>query len=88
MSGVLSGRQIEALVGAGAIRPAAPLAATQVQPASLDLRLGPRAYRVRASFLPGKARGVAELLAALKYDEMALDGDGAVLERDAGPGRS
>ena len=81
MGGVLSGRQIEALVGAGAIRPAAPLAPTQVQPASLDLRLGPRAYRVRASFLPGKARGVAELLAALKYDEMALDGDGAVLER-------
>jgi dCTP deaminase len=45
------------------------------------LRLGPKAYRVRASFLPGKSRTVSELLAALKYDEMSLQGDGAVLER-------
>lgn len=80
-TGVLSSRQIAALAEAGVIRLAAPLAKGQVQPASLDLRLGPKAYRVRASFLPGKNRGVAELLSALKYDEMSLEGDGAVLER-------
>ncbi len=34
---------------------AEPVAETQVQPASLDLRLGPVAYRVRASFLPKPA---------------------------------
>ncbi|MEF3366302.1 2'-deoxycytidine 5'-triphosphate deaminase [Methylocystis sp. 9N] len=81
MSGVLSSRQIEAMAEAGAIRLAAPLAHDQIQPASLDLRLGPRAYRVRASFLPGRSRGVEALLSALKYDEMSLEGDGAVLER-------
>ena len=81
MSRVLSSRQIEAMIGSGAIRLAAPPAQGQVQPASLDLRLGPRAWRVRASFLPGKARRVGELLAALKYDEISLEGDGAVLER-------
>ena len=79
--GVLSSRQIQAMAEAGQIRLAAPLAHGQIQPASLDLRLGPKAYRVRASFLPGKRRGVDELLAALKYDEMSLEGAGAVLER-------
>ena len=81
MSSVLSSRQIEAMIDAGAIRLAAPPAHGQVQPASLDLRLGPKAWRVRASFLPGKARRVGELLSALKYDEISLEGDGAVLER-------
>jgi len=81
MSGVLSGRQIQAMTDAGGIRVSAPLATGQIQPASLDLRLGAKAYRVRASFLPGKARSVGELLSALKYDEMSLEGDGAVLER-------
>jgi dCTP deaminase len=57
------------------------LAHGQIQPASLDLRLGAKAYRVRASFLPGKHRSVDELLSALKYDEMSLDGEGAILER-------
>jgi len=81
MSSVLSSRQIEAMIDAGAIRLAAAPAHGQVQPASLDLRLGPKAWRVRASFLPGKARRVGELLLALKYDEISLEGDGAVLER-------
>lgn len=81
MAGVLSSRQIEAMAQAGAIKVSAPLAHGQIQPASLDLRLGPKAYRVRASFLPGRGRSVEELLCALKYDEMSLEGDGAVLER-------
>ena len=34
----------------------------QVQPASLDLRLGPKAYRLPASFLPGPGRPVAQRL--------------------------
>jgi len=52
----------------------------QLQPASLDLRLGARAYRIRASFLPGPGKKVSEQLAGLKYDEIRLD-DGAVLEK-------
>jgi dCTP deaminase len=52
----------------------------QLQPASLDLRLGPRAYRIRASFLPGREKKVSDQLSNLKYDEIKLD-DGAVLEK-------
>ena len=44
---------IAALAKAGGILPAYELAPDQIQPASLDLRLGDTAYRVRASFLPG-----------------------------------
>jgi dCTP deaminase len=79
--GVLSSRQIGAMVEGGAIRVSAPLAHGQIQPASLDLRLGPKAYRVRASFLPGRDRAVADILSALAYDEMSLEDEGAILER-------
>ena len=81
-AGVLSSRRIADLFEIGVISAGAPLAAAQIQPASLDLRLGPKAYRVRASFLPGKGRLVGTMLAALKSDEISLQGDGAVLERD------
>jgi dCTP deaminase len=53
--------------------------AGQVQPASLDLRLGPVAYRIRASFLPGEGRSVESKLSELQYHEMDLT-NGAVLE--------
>jgi dCTP deaminase len=53
---------------------------TQFQPASLDLRLGSKAYRVRASFLPGRSKTVEEQLQELQFDEINLD-QGAVLER-------
>jgi dCTP deaminase len=79
--GVLSCEQIAALNERGAIAADRPIEAGQRQPASLDLRLGRKAYRVRASFLPGKGRSVETLLAELSYDEIALDGAGAVLER-------
>jgi dCTP deaminase len=54
--------------------------AAQFQPASLDLRLGTRAYRVRASFLPGRERSVLSQLDEFEYDDLNLDG-GAVLEK-------
>jgi len=50
-----------------------------VQPASLDLRLGDIAYRVRASFLPGAQTMVADRLQHVKLHEFSL-GAGAVLE--------
>jgi dCTP deaminase len=80
-SGVLASAHIRALAAQGMIRASAPLRDEQYQPASLDLRLGPKAYRVRASFLPGKHRTVSDLLSALKYDEISLENHGAVLER-------
>jgi dCTP deaminase len=77
--GIQSADAIRRLADAGVIRAATPFAADQVQPASLDLRLGARAYRVRASFLPGPNRTVRDQLATLSLHEIDLT-RGAVLE--------
>jgi dCTP deaminase len=77
--GIQSGESILRLKEAGVIRTSAPFAADQVQPASLDLRLGAKAYRVRASFLPGPNRPVRDRLGALSLHEIDLT-PGAVLE--------
>src|SRR3954465_762868 len=70
---------IAELAKSGGIRPARDFAPDQIQPASLDLRLGKMAYRVRASFLPGPQTTVAERINELKLHEFALT-EGAVLE--------
>jgi dCTP deaminase len=51
----------------------------QIQPASLDLRLGASAYRIRASFLPGRGARVADKLSEIAIHEIDLR-PGAVLE--------
>ena len=51
----------------------------QIQPASLDLRLGDKAYRIRASFLPGVSGQVMQKLEMLAFHKIDLT-DGAVLE--------
>jgi dCTP deaminase len=58
-----------------------PILDDQIQPASLDLRLGNVAHRVRASFLPGPDRTVNERLQDLLLHTLDLR-DGAVLEKD------
>src|SRR4051812_44701796 len=70
---------IAALAKSGAIIPSYVFDPDQIQPASLDLRLGEVAYRVRASFLPGPRTTVGERIDELKLHEIALT-DGAVLE--------
>jgi dCTP deaminase len=77
--GILPDRMIAGLNRAGAILAELPFVPDQIQPASLDLRLGAVAYRVRASFLPGPGATVAERIDQLKLHEIEL-GDGAVLE--------
>jgi dCTP deaminase len=77
--GILPDRMIAALAKAGAILSEQDFVPDQIQPASLDLRLGAVAYRVRASFLPGPRSTVAERIDQLKLHEIEL-GDGAVLE--------
>lgn len=57
-----------------------PILDNQFQPASLDLRLGPVAYRVRASFLPGKNATVKQKLEEFAMHEMDIS-NGGVLER-------
>jgi dCTP deaminase len=77
--GILPDRMIAALAEDGAIVAERPFAADQIQPASLDLRLGAVAYRVRASFLPGPGTAVAKRIEELKLHEIVLT-HGAVLE--------
>src|SRR5258707_6078994 len=78
-NGILPDRMIAAMADAGLILPAYPFVESQIQPASLDLRLGSVAFRVRASFLPGPRTTVAERIDELKLHEIDLT-DGAVLE--------
>jgi dCTP deaminase len=77
--GILPARAISRLCDSGVIRLERTPDDDQIQPASLDLRLGARAYRVRASFLPGPRRRVAEKLEDITLHEFDL-AHGAVLE--------
>jgi len=78
--GVLADKGITAMIAAGDIAADQPVTEAQIQPASLDLRLGAVAYRVRASFLAGAGRTVAERLAEFEMHRVDLTG-GAVLEK-------
>jgi dCTP deaminase len=78
-SGIFPAEMIAELFAGGAITAPKRLEVDQVQPASLDLRLGPVAWRVRASFLPGPAMTVAERLERLRLHEIDL-AQSAVLE--------
>ncbi len=79
-TGVLPYQEILSLISDGAIHAATEIDQLQVQPASLDLRLGSVAYRVRASFLPGAGRSVRSVLEPLTMHEIDLSA-GAVLEK-------
>ncbi|MEP4769925.1 MAG: 2'-deoxycytidine 5'-triphosphate deaminase [Roseibium sp.] len=78
-SGILPERIIQVMFAAGEISADEPPVTGQIQPASLDLRLGQRAFRVRASFLPGPTIKVADRLEQLKLHTFDLS-EGAVLE--------
>lgn len=80
MNGVLPDSGIHDLIRSGAIAADPPIVVEQIQPASLDLRLGTVAYRLRASFLAGRGNRVMDRLADVQMHQMDLTG-GAVLER-------
>ena len=65
LSGILPAQAIRAAIQDGVIVLDIPPGPKQVQPASLDLRLGPVAHRVRASFLPGPGSQIGETLKEL-----------------------
>ncbi|HCK84624.1 MAG TPA: 2'-deoxycytidine 5'-triphosphate deaminase [Hyphomonadaceae bacterium] len=78
--GVLSDSELKRAIDQGWIGADAPFLDDQLQPASLDLRLGETAYRLRASFLPGAGAKVADRLDdQLVMHRIDLTG-GAVLE--------
>lgn len=78
--GVLPIQQIEDLIETGAIAATPGIEPDQLQPASLDLRLGKVAYRIRASFLTGPDGSVADRLSRFAMHRMDLT-QGAVLEK-------
>ncbi|MDB0032685.1 2'-deoxycytidine 5'-triphosphate deaminase [Amylibacter sp.] len=80
MTGVLPSQKIKDMIINSQIILTNPVDIDQVQPASLDLRLGKKAYRVRASFLAGSKNSVADRLSNFKMHEIDLR-NGAVLEK-------
>ncbi len=78
--GVLPAQELRALIKTGVIAGTPAILPDQLQPASLDLRLGTVAYRVRASFLAGHGRSVAERIAEFEMHRIDLT-EGAVLEK-------
>ena len=80
LTGVLPSQSLRALIARGALGADPAILPEQVQPASLDLRLGQTAVRLRASFLPGKGRRVADRLAEFEMHRFDL-GAGMVLEK-------
>jgi dCTP deaminase len=79
-TGVLPAQQLQALIASGALAADPAIIPEQIQPASLDLRLGTVAYRVRASFLAGHGRKVADRIAEFEMHRVDLT-HGAVLEK-------
>ena len=79
-TGILPCQAISALWRDGEITATQPLTDDQIQPSSLDLRLGEVAYRVRASFLPGPGQNMAQKINQYTMHSVDLTG-GAVLER-------
>jgi len=79
-AGILAYQHVLDLISAGAILGTAPILPEQVQPASLDLRLGPQAFRARASFLPGPNATVMQKIQQLDAYPIDLT-NGAVLEK-------
>ncbi len=87
--GVLNCQEIEGLISKGVITSEEPIADGQIQPASLDLRLGTKAYRILSSFLP-ENHGVEERLRMksgqhdsdiVMYD-LDIAEDGIILEKN------
>jgi len=71
-TGILPYQDIVKLISGGRISGAAPIEDAQIQPASLDLRLGATAWRVRASFLPGKGSPVSAKIERMMMHKIDL----------------
>ncbi len=80
MTGVLPSQSIKTLISKGVLSASPEIIEAQIQPASLDLRLGTTAWRVRASFLAGKDRTVMDRLSEFEMHQVDLS-QGAVLEK-------
>lgn len=79
-AGALACQHLQQLIKDSVIQADVPVDEGQIQPASIDLRLGHKAFRVQSSFLPGRGRTVADCLQAMAMHEIDLQ-NGAVLEK-------
>lgn len=79
-TGILPSQVLREMIARDEIKAPSSITEMQIQPASIDLRLGSKAFRVPASFLPGRDATVADKLAELSMHEIDLC-DGAVLEK-------
>ena len=79
--GVLPRQVLREFIEAGYIASDGEIPDRNLQPASIDLTLGPVAYRLRSSFLPSTGT-VREKLQDYHMGDLDLSGDGAVLEQD------
>ena len=80
-TGVYPSHALERLAQSSLIKSIRPIEADQFQPASLDLRLGRKAYRIEASFLPGPTRTVMACAEQSGFQEIDLT-NGALLEKN------
>jgi dCTP deaminase len=80
--GVFPSQIFENLIGKGFLKSDEPIENDQIQPASMDLRLGDIAYRVRAGFLPGEGNSVMTRMEELRMHEVDISKSG-VLEKGA-----
>ncbi len=79
-TGILPSQAVRNLIATGKISARRPIGEEQIQPASLDLRLGDIAHRIRASFLPGLEGKVEGKIKELRMTRVDLTGS-AVLEK-------
>lgn len=78
MNGILVSQSLRDLAASGAIQALVPLTQGQIQPSSIDLRLGARVWQLQCSFLPG-AEGISRKLGRLATTEQRLHHDDAVV---------
>ena len=79
--GYLPCQLIEQVHRQGMIRSQETILASQIQPVSMDLRLGPKAYRIQCSFLPENEPVETKLKEVSLYDFDITDG--GILEKNA-----
>src|ERR1700730_1692131 len=79
-TGLLPSHRLEELIAAGHVKASTPILPDQIQPSSIDLRLGSHAYQVRASFLPNQYATVQKKLQDLQIGQIDLSKP-ALLER-------
>ena len=71
-TGILPSQRIRELITHGRVSTSLPVEDDQIQPSSLDLRLGPVGYRMQASFLPGPKATVESRIKDLAMSKIDL----------------